>query len=250
MSKTWQRALVVGASSGLGEALAHDLAASGAQVVLIARRAERLESICNDINARVGSTAARAVAADVRETGTASQLFVEIDRDIGGLDLVVYAAGVLPPTTPNQYNTAADVDAINTNLSGAVAWLNAAAKHFSERGSGTIVGISSVAGDRGRRANPAYNASKAALSSYLESLRNRLASRGVTVVTVKPGLMQTAMIEGRQVFPPPATAASASRRILSAAASGRRVIYVPWWWWPIMVVVRVLPAPVMERLPI
>jgi len=156
----------------------------------------------------------------------------------------------MPPTDMSDVHTAADIEAIDTNFRGAVAWINAAAREFSAKGSGTIIGISSVAGERGRRANPVYNATKAALTTYLEALRNRLTGPGVRVVTVKPGYVQTAMIESRSVFPPAVSTASAARTLLETAASGRRVVYVPWWWRLIIVGVKLVPPWLMERLPI
>jgi decaprenylphospho-beta-D-erythro-pentofuranosid-2-ulose 2-reductase len=250
MSGKWERGLVIGASSGLGEAIARELAGSGTRVALVARRAEVLHAICTEINANGGPNSALAFAGDVRDIERAETLFNEIVQEMGGLDLVVYAAGMMPPTDLNNYRTDADVDAISTNFTGAVAWLNPAAREFATKGSGTIIGISSVAGERGRRANPVYNASKAALSIYLESLRNRLSSRGVRVITVKPGYVQTAMIKSRSVFPPAISAPSAARKLLDAAAAGRRVVYVPWWWRLIIYGLKLIPSPLMERFPI
>jgi short-subunit dehydrogenase len=250
MSENWRRGLVIGASSGLGEAIARELAGSGATVALVARRADRLEAICDEINRGSGQELAMAFPADVRVADGAERLFNEISQTIGGFDLVVYVAGMMPPTNMSDVNTAADLDAIDTNFRGAVAWINAAVREFSAKGSGTIIGISSVAGDRGRRANPVYNASKAGLTTYLEGLRNRLASRGVRVVTVKPGYVQSAMIESRSVFPPAVSPTSAAKTLLQAAASGRRVVYVPWWWRLIVAGLKLVPSSVMERLPI
>ncbi len=250
MPTSWRRGLVVGGSSGIGEAIARELAESGTEVAIVARRGERIEAICESINARAGSTRARPFPGDVRDTASAGNMMNEIVESMGDLDIVVYAAGVLPPTNLNEYSTCADVDAILTNFAGAVAWLNAAAERFSREGRGTIVGVSSVAGERGRRANPVYNATKAALTSYLESLRNRLAHRGVVVVTAKPGFVKTAMTESRTVFPPAVSARTAAVTILHAAAYGRRVVYVPWWWRLIIIALKIIPASVMERLPI
>lgn len=245
----WRRAIVVGASSGIGRALAERLAAEGTAVALLARRQEELNAVVAAIEATPGHGSVRAVRHDVRDTDNVSLLMDEIAGAMGGLDLVVYAAGVQPRVAPSAYPTADDLETIAVNFAGAVAWLNAAADRFGRAGEGTIVGISSVAGDRGRRGNPVYGATKAALATYLESLRNRLAARGVTVTTVKPGFVATRLLESASTppFVPVLPPAEAARQILAAAA-GRRVVYIPGWWRAVMWAIRAVPSPIFERL--
>lgn len=216
---------------------------------MVARRLDALDAIAAHIN-RTGPGQASTYAHDVREVERVDALFQEITTALGGLDLVVYSAGVMPPIGPQEFPTPVDVATIDTNFTGAVAWLNQAAGRFARAESGTIIGISSVAGDRGRVGSPVYNASKAALDSYLESLRNRLARKGVTVLTAKPGYVRTAMIAESQLPPlvPVATPDDAARQILGAAAARRRVAYIPGWWRVIMLAVRAIPAPIFERL--
>lgn len=252
ISRGWNRALVIGASSGIGEAVARELVARGARVALVARRRDRLEEICRDLNQVGDQPFALAFVHDVRDESAVPDLFQEITTALGGLDLVVYAAGIMPRVEPDSYPTVDDLAMIDTNFAGAVAWLNPAADRFSRAMGGTIIGISSVAGDRGRVGNPVYNATKAALDSYLESLRNRLARRGVTVLTVKPGYVRTDVIAGAKL--PPGLPVSAAREVakaaLDAAAAGKRVTYVPRWLSVVMVIVRCIPAPIFERLKI
>ena len=181
----WRRAIVVGASSGMGEALARLLAQQGCQVALVARREAELAYIVSDINAgsRVQANAptpttnpqspatghqplARAYVHDVREYECVPALFQQITHDLGGLDLIIYAAGVMPLIEDNEYAFDKDRLAIEINVLGAIAWLNEAAQRFERAQAGTIVGISSVAGDRGRKGYPAYGASKTALNTY------------------------------------------------------------------------------------
>ncbi|HKD74918.1 MAG TPA: SDR family oxidoreductase, partial [Ktedonobacterales bacterium] len=178
----FRRAIVVGATSGIGLALAQRLASEGAGIALVGRSSDKLMSATGGINAREkGNGVGVSYGNDVRNTEEIPSLFQEIIQDLGGLDLIIYAAGIMPKVAPDDYDTATDRAIIETNLIGAMAWLNEAAARFAQLGGGTIIGISSVAGDRGRKGNPAYGASKAALATYLESLRNRLGSRGVTV---------------------------------------------------------------------
>lgn len=240
---------MIGASAGIGEAIARQLAAAGAEVALVARRLDALDAIAADIN-RTGPGQASTYAHDVRDVESVEALFQEITTALGGLDLVVYSAGVMPPIGPQEFPTPVDAVTIDTNFTGAVAWLNQAAGRFAAAETGTIIGISSVAGDRGRVGSPVYNASKAALDSYLESLRNRLGRKGVTVLTAKPGYVRTAMIAEAELPPliPVATPDDAARQILGAAAAGRRVAYIPGWWRVVMLAVRAIPAPIFERL--
>jgi len=242
----WQRAVVVGASSGIGAEVARQLAAGGCRVALVARRTDELARLRDAI----GGDAARVYPHDVTRPDTVPALFRDIVRDLDGLDLVVYSAGVMPRIAVDEYRFATDDEIVRVNLLGAIAWLNEAASYFAGRQSGTIVGISSVAGDRGRRGNPVYHASKAGLDAYLESLRNRLARLGVSVVTAKPGPVDTPMSRGLPRLPLLIGAEDAAHRILTAGARGTRVAYVPGAWRPIMLVLRNLPGWLFQRLDI
>lgn len=184
----FQRALVIGATSGIGEALARKLASCGAQVAAIGRREERLRALEVDFPGLVAG-----YAHDVTDYEGAPALFQRITGELGGLDAVFYVAGVMPEVALDEYDFGKDRATIEVNVLGAVRWLNLAAERFAHLGTGTIVGVGSVAGDRGRRGRPGYHASKAALHTYLESLRNRLSRQGVCVVTVKPGPVATPM---------------------------------------------------------
>ncbi len=242
----FQRAIVVGASSGIGLALAEELAREGAQVALVARRADALEEAAQ----RIGAEHARAYPHDVTDRAAVPALFQQITHDLGGLDCIIYAAGIMPPVKLDGYDTAQDAEVIETNLLGAFAWLNEAAARFSRTRQGTIIGISSVAGDRGRRANPAYGASKAALDAYLESLRNRLSVKGVHVITVKPGYVATPMLKGAKTprFLPVIPPQRAAREILAAAGRDQQIAYIPAVWGPIMRLVRAIPSRLFRRL--
>ena len=249
MPQSFQRALIVGASSGIGAALARALAAGGCRVALVARREDKLRELAAALDAQAGQALALPYAHDVTDTGGIPALFETITRDLGGLDLVIYAAGVMPAVGPDEYDTAKDAETIAANFTGAVAWLNEAARRFERAKSGTIVGISSVAGDRGRRGNPVYGATKAALNAYLESLRNRIERRGAFVVTIKPGPVDTPMTQGLNA-PGMIPAEQAAAEILLAAQGKVRVAYVPGKWKPIMAIIRAIPAPIFKYLPI
>lgn len=243
----WRHAVIVGASSGIGEELARQLVRGGCQVALVARREEELAKIAASLNTG-GETAARVYVHDVREYECVPALFQTIARELGGMDLIVYAAGVMPNIEEDEYSFAKDRQMIEINLLGAIAWLNEAALRFQRAGAGTIVGISSVAGERGRRTMPVYCTSKAALTTYLEALRNRVGRYGVKVVTVKPGPVDTPMTRDLTKKPLLIPAESAARSILEAAKRGAGNAYIPGIWRWIFLVLRNIPSAIFKKL--
>lgn len=248
-------ALVIGASSGIGAAVARELARRGYTLALIARREEMLAALRDEINRATGRATVHIYAHDVRDYDAAPALLQRIVTDLGArrFEMVVYTAGVMPDPedATGDWSFADERAMLETNTIGAMRWLGLAADLLTAQGHGTLVGVSSVAGERGRRGNSAYQASKAALTTWLDSLRYRLKGSGVRVVTVKPGYVATAMTADKKL-PRQAviSAEDAARRIVTAAERGRAVAYVPGYWRPIMWTIRQLPAFVMTRLPV
>lgn len=245
-------AVVVGASSGIGAALARRLAAAGYRVALVARRADALNQVAEAIAAEHGAESVLALPHDVRQYDQAPALLQQVLQRWGRLDVVVYAAGVLHPVTLEEYAWEKDREMLEVNLLGAVAWLGAAADLLQAAGAGYLVGLSSVAGDRGRAKNPAYQASKAGLSNYLESLSHRLARHGVHVLTVKPGFVDTPMLAraggGRLWVVSPEQVAEDIVRALRRRRGG--VLYTPARWRWVMLVIKHLPGWLLRRLPL
>jgi short-subunit dehydrogenase len=242
-----KRAVVIGASSGIGEALARRLAAEGAKVALVARRAGELERIAGEL--RVAGAEAHVFAHDAARTAEVPALFESVVAKLGGLDAIVYAAGLLHPVAEGEYAPVQDLEVLSVNLLGAVAWLDRAAALFEAQRSGTILGISSVAGERGRRGTPAYAASKAGFTTFLEALRNRCTRYGVNVVTAKPGFVDTAMTRGKPGLFWLISADEAARRCLALAARQRSASgYVPRRWALVMLIIRLVPSFLFRRL--
>lgn len=246
-------ALVIGASSGIGAAVARELARRGYTLALVARREEMLASLRDEINEATGHDTVFIYPHDVRDYDAAPELLRQIVTDMGAntLQIVVYTAGVMPENEAGKWPFSDERAMLETNILGAVRWLGLSADILRAQGHGTLVGVSSVAGERGRRGNSAYQASKAALTTWLESLRYRLTGSGVRVTTIKPGYVATEMTVGMKL-PRRAviSADEAARRIVSAAEHGRAVAYVPGYWRPIMWTIRHLPAFLMTRLPV
>lgn len=245
-----KRAIVVGASSGMGEELCRVLGREGFHVAMIARRQERLDALRDELQGRYPERTFVEYVHDVRQTELVGELFDRAVKALDGCDLVVYAAGVMPEVAEDEFNTDKDKLVIEVNVIGAMAWLNEAANRFQAMGSGRIVGISSVAGDRGRRGQPTYCASKAALTTYLEGLRNRLAVQGVDVITVKPGPVRTPMTEGLDALPMIIPVEAAAEQIWDAIKSSATVRYVPRQWGPIMTAIRHIPSVIFRRMSI
>ena len=243
-----RRGIIIGASDGLGAELARKLAREGVSLALLARRKEKLEALCNEINTQGQS--ARAYVHDVSNYDDVPQLLARIVADLGGLDLVVFVAGVnYPPGGIDKYNFENDRKMIEINLIGAMAWLHPIAEMFQSAKAGQIVGIASVAGDRGRVGNPGYNTSKAGLATYLEALRNRLTRYGVNVLTVKPGFLKTDMLKAAQGATPFAIEPSkAADDILKAMKKRKQQIYTPSLWRWIMLAIQHTPSFIFRKL--
>ncbi len=243
-----KRAILVGASSGIGAALARRLTDEGYTVALLARRAEMLENLTNEINSKHGETRAIHYLHDVTDYDSVPELFRQIVKDLGGLDTFIYNAGVTLKVGLKNYDFEKDRTMMEVNLIGALAWLNPVAESFQNLQSGQIVGISSVAGERGRVGSPVYNTSKAALTCYLEALRNRLTRYGVNVLTVKPGFVQTDMIKDAKklfwVIPPE----QAAKDIYNAMSRRKQEIYTPARWRWVMLIIRNIPSFIFRKL--
>jgi decaprenylphospho-beta-D-erythro-pentofuranosid-2-ulose 2-reductase len=244
MTVQMNKAIVIGASSGIGEAIAKQLAQGGTMVAMVARRLPDLERIAKTMPDKL-----RPYQHDVQDVDAVSSLFERIVKDLGGVDTVVYSAGAMPTVEEGEYSFDKDRTMVAVNLLGAMAWLNPAAARFEAQRAGTIVGISSIAGERGRRGAPGYCTSKAALSTYLESLRNRCSRYGVNVVTVKPGFVDTAMTRGKKGLFWLISADQAARQSLALARRGSGASgFVPARWALVAAVVRAIPSFIFRRM--
>ncbi len=242
-------AIVVGASSGLGAALVRELIQQGYHVAALARREAKLNDLCEAINA-AASNGAKALPYphNVTHYSEIPALFQRIAGELGRVDLIIYVAAVQPAMAPNEYTFEKDQAMIKTNLMGAMAWLGQAAVYFERAKSGHIVGISSIAADRGRRMNPGYNASKAGLDTYLEGLRNRLSQHGVTVTTIKPGFIDTVLLELAPKTFWVISPAKAAQIIYNAIKGKKQLVYVPARWRLVSLIIKNIPSIIFRRM--
>lgn len=237
----WQRAVVVGASSGIGRELARQLAAGGCRVGVVARRGEALESLAAEFPGQIVP-----LVHDVKDVDGTPAAFSQLTDALEGLDLLIYSSGTMFEPDEITWDTERDLDQILVNNAGAVAWINRAAERFAGVGAGTIVGIGSFAGDRGRRKFPVYAASKAFLRVFLEGIRLRVEDYGVTVVGVRPGPVETAMTANhpkRMMMPVDV----AARKILRLAERPGMHFLTPMHR-VMAAIFRVIPWPLFRRL--
>ncbi len=244
-----RKTIVVGASSGIGAALVEVIARRGEAVVAVARRTPELEALIARCKAANASASVTAITHDVTHHDDVRRAFDASVMVLGGrVDRVIYAAGVMPKVRIDEFDASKDRSMIEVNVIGAMSWLDLAASRFLEQRSGQIVGISSIAGERGRLGNPAYCASKACFSTFLESLRNRLTRHGVSVVTVKPGFIQTDMLKGVEKLFWVISAERCAQVILDGADRGRQSFFVPARWGLVAFVIRNIPSFIFRRL--
>ena len=242
-----ETALVIGATSDIGRAIARKLADEGWTLQLAARDWERLEREAQDLRVRTGVTVT-SHRCDVLKDEGGTLILNALDPLP---DIVVCVVGLLGNQAKNQRNPATAERVIRTNYVGPALLMGTLAERFEQRGSGVIVGVSSVAGDRGRAANYIYGSAKAGVTTFLSGLRNRLAASGVHVVTVKPGFVRTRMTDGMNL---PAGLTAEPKEVAAAVVKGihrrRDVVYVPRVWRLVMLVLGAVPERFFKRISI
>jgi short-subunit dehydrogenase len=246
MSFANQVAVITGASSGIGWALAKELAGQKCQVGLIARRKEQLEKLAGEIR-QAGGTAAVA-GADVAERAQLLAAVDEIRSRLGPIDLLIANAGVGAPTLLEPFNVADVEKMFRVNLLGVIYAVAAVLPEMLQRGRGHLAAVSSLAAYKGLPGESAYCSSKAAVNTYMEGLRIQLRGRGIAVTTICPGFIKTPMTDVNN-FPMPwlMSADKAARKIVRALRRRHKVYNFPWQMALLMKVTRWLPDWIMAR---
>jgi len=244
------RILILGATSAIAQAYARRRAAQGASFILAGRREDRLAAVAADLQA-CGATRAEGFAADLAATDEIERNAQALRARFGAVDEVVIAYGVLGEQARAERDLAQTRALIDTNFVSAALWILALLNGKPEAEGLTIVGIGSVAGDRGRASNFIYGSAKAAFDRFLEGLQQKYAGSAVRIVRVKPGFVDTPMTAAVEKGGPLwATPDRVAADIERAVAKGRRVVYTPWLWWVIMMIIRHLPWFIFRRLKI
>lgn len=241
--------LIVGATSAVARAIARRLVRRGWNLFLAARDEQALETLAADLRVRGGSTivTGRFDATAVAPLETWELATSAFPR---GLDGILVCHGYLPDERTGVVGGEELRRTIDVNFTSVAVLLAAAAGYFADRRRGFIAAISSVAGDRGRQSNFSYGAAKAGLTAYLGGLRNRLHSRNVHVLTIKPGIIDSPMTRGLEVGPKPlVTTPDRVAADIERAILGRRdTVYTPWFWRPIMGVITAVPERIFKRM--
>jgi short-subunit dehydrogenase len=249
-SKANRRILILGAASGIAQAYARLCAAGNANFVLLGRQPERLVSIGNDLLAR-GAATAESVTSDLGEVAMIDATVNALRTRFGAFDEIIIAYGVLGSQAEAEQDTAAARRIIDVNFTSVALWVLALLREHRAGQPLSLIGIGSVAGDRGRASNFVYGASKAGLERLLEGLAQKYADSDIHILTVKPGFVDTPMtasiVDRKLPFASPERIAQDIQRAVSRR---QRVVYTPWFWWVIMFIIRNLPWFVFKRLKI
>jgi len=242
-----QKILIIGATSAIAEAVARRYAARGATLFLVARNTARLSVISADLAVR-GAAEVHEYALDINDMAGHAGMIEHAWTSLGRPDVVLVAHGTLPDQAACEASVEAFLSEFSTNGSATMALLGPIANRLDEAGAGTLAVITSVAGDRGRQSNYVYGAAKAATSAFLSGLRQRLHKRGVAVVDIRPGFVDTPMTAHLRKGPLWASPDQVAKHIVGGIGRGTPVLYAPGFWRLIMLVIRLLPQTVFNRI--
>ena len=242
-----KKILIIGSNSAIAKASARLWAAQGHIIYAVARDKEQLNTQANDLEIR---------GAKKVYVGTFEALNFDIHERVihnaydamGGIDILLIAYGTLPNQKQAQLDSGYALRQIQINATSVINILNYAANIFEKQGYGSIAVISSVAGDRGRQSNYIYGCAKAMLSSFLQGLRNRLAKNNVSVITIKPGFVDTPMTAEFNKGLLWATADKVARQIIKAIDKQQDVVYTPKFWYCVMLVIKLIPEKVFKKM--
>jgi len=237
--------LIIGASSDIGRAIGHEYARNGYNIYLAARDEEKIKHDAYDLAIRY-RVKVKPCGLDVLDFGSHEKFYASLPEPPFG---VICVAGYLGDHEKAKKDFTEIKKIIDTNYTGCVSILNTCAREFEKRKRGFIVGISSVAGDRGRQSNYYYGSAKAGLTAYLSGLRGRMHNSDVHVLTVKPGYVYTRMTEhlklpGLLTVTPDYTAG----RVYRAQQKNKDTVYIKWIWRWIMTVIKCLPENVFKKM--
>lgn len=239
--------LIIGASSAIAEQTARCFAKDGDKLFLVARNPQRLEAVAAHLKFH-GATQVETACLDVNELAQHSSLIERATEALGGLDTILIAHGTLPDQKACEASIEVTLDELKTNFISIVSLLTLIAPQFEQQKYGVIAVISSVAGDRGRQSNYVYGTAKAGVSTFLQGLRNRLYRSGVSVITIKPGFVDTPMTATFSKGLLWAKPETVGKGIYQAICKHRTIVYLPRFWWLIMALIKSIPERFFQKL--
>ncbi len=237
--------LILGATSDMAKAIVEELSNENHQFYLASRNISRLEPFSKDLEIRKDS-AVTLIEFEAQDFESHARIYEDLNPKP---EWVLSFFGYLGDQEKGQSNWSESKNIIEINYTSMVSFLNIVAQDMESRGTGTIVGVSSVAGERGRSSNYLYGSAKAGLTAYLSGLRNRLYKKGVHVVTVKPGFVETQMTADLNL-PKPVTAQphQVAKAIINAISKRKNTIYILPVWRIIMIIIRNIPEFIFKKL--
>jgi hypothetical protein len=242
-----RKILVLGATSAIGQETARLFSRDGDSLYLVARNGQRLMSVAKDLRTR-GAAKVGTRTVDLLDTDNHEEIIIEAIEYLGGLDIALVSYGSLGDQKAAEKCYKVAEHELKTNLLSVLSLLISLANVLEKQGSGSIAVISSVSGDRGRKSNYVYGTAKGGLSIFLQGLRNRLHASGVTVVTVKPGFVETPMTAEFKKNILFASAGEVANGIYRAIIRKKDVVYLPFFWRPIMAAIRLLPESIFKKM--
>jgi decaprenylphospho-beta-D-erythro-pentofuranosid-2-ulose 2-reductase len=242
-----KKILIIGANSAIAEATARIWAQRGDELFLVARNQERLNIISNDLKVR-GSIKVHGYYMDTNEFDQHLPMINKAFGTLGKIDVVLIAHGTLSNQKECEHSVELSIQEIKTNALSVVALLTHLANRFEIQRNGTIAVISSVAGDRGRASNYVYGSSKAMVTAFTSGLGQRLYKSGVSVVTIKPGFVDTPMTAEFKKGLLWAKRVPVAEKIVHAIDTKKSVVYVPVFWRAVMALVKVIPSNLFRKI--
>lgn len=243
-----KRIIITGASSGIGEALAREFASKGCALGLLARRTDRLDALATELR-KTHNVQVVTAALDVTADETIGPVIDQVVSQLGGLDVVIANAGIVDINKTGSGDISKDKRVMQTNYIGAIATLDAGARHFRAQKRGQLVGISSIAAWLPIPGSGSYTASKAALTAWLNSARVELARHNIKVTSVHPGFIRTEFAANMEKYPFLIEADEAARAIVKGILAEEESLIVPRWPWALLMpVLGKLPKSIVNRI--
>jgi len=242
-----KKILIIGATSAIAEATCRLFAGNKEQLYLLARNTQRLDTLAKDLKIR-GASSVQYKKFDVNDNELTESILADAIDSMQGIDIVLIAHGTLPDQQACEKDFTLCLKELNTNMISTIHILTYVANFLEQQGHGSIVTISSVAGDRGRQSNYVYGTAKGAVSIFMQGLRNRLSKKGVDVITIKPGFVDTPMtseFDKGLLWAKPEDIASG---VIKAIDKGKNDVYLPSFWKLIMFIIKSIPEFIFKKL--
>ena len=242
-----KRILIIGATSAIAEHCARIWAANGEALHLVARNEQHVQTIAADLKVR-GASDVTTDCSDLNETVKHEQLLDAAYDALSGVDIVLIAHGTLSNQKICELSVTETLAEIQTNALSTISLLTLIANRFEAKQSGTICVISSVAGDRGRASNYVYGSAKSMVTTFTSGLRQRLYKSNVSVVTIKPGFVDTPMTSEFKKGFLWARPSVVGEKIVEAIDKKKSEVYVPSFWWMVMLIIKVIPSKIFKGI--